>query len=163
MPLWQDSNFVQILCSSDFLPRALTHAVPAVAFDGDSTTSFVRVGYFKKKMFSIFFHHLKSSFQGKSRYLCRIILNHILPVFLIRNTWQQLYNATILHKFAQRPQRSLIAQYNLDAYKQSNFLKMVKNCISAFELLYYCNIFFDAKVYIDSTFMLTLVLNHYSL
>ena len=77
-PLWQDSNFVQILCSSDFWPRALTYAVPGVAFDDDSA-SFERVSYtFQKNHLIFFFHYFTSLFQGKSRYFCRIISNHIL-------------------------------------------------------------------------------------
>ena len=77
-PLWQNSNFVQILCSSDFWPRALTYAVPGVAFDDDSA-SFERVSYtFQKNHLIFFFHYFTSLFQGKSRYFCRIISNHIL-------------------------------------------------------------------------------------
>ena len=53
--LWQDSNFVQILCSSDFWPHAMTHAVPGVAFDSDSTTSFERVSYIFQKFSLSFF------------------------------------------------------------------------------------------------------------
>ena len=63
-----------------------------------------------------------------------------------------------------------LKQVNYDSrYQQKVFifcwklLKQLHNKFRAFELYLFFNICFDAKDSIDSTFMLTLVLNHYSL